>query len=369
MPAIACCVMHWLGLGLGQSAGGTQVERTADRGVGLAPCRPEVRLFSARPRHPARPENLLPSPVPVRLRHPELADRLALEVEFDQDCSLITDNPAIMAGLDDDDLRSRELDSAAVRILDVDLAAGQEPDVRVHAEVGADDRFHVFWFRGRSNPVPLWRSAGGETINPAAQFFSTRALQRSTPHQISGMPDREIPSCGTADVSVFLLTRDGANSRIPLVSFCRETRAPRARPLPHGRGSDGKSRIINDAIRAPTVREGLLHSRTPVSRQKRVSPQGASSARYSRRRLLRTAVPDRDFQSEIVEADARQQLYAVAGFAGGADGGQGNARAGFADAHRVVHARVVGEEFGGAQGAGIGQQDGEALAWGGGGRP
>src|ERR1019366_2110955 len=144
MPAIACCVMHWLGLGLGQSAGGTQVERTADCGVGLAPGRPEFRLFSDRRRHPARPENLLPSPVPVRLRHPELADRLALEVEFDQDRSLITDNPAIMTGLDDDNLGRRELDSAAVRILDVDLVAGQEPDVRLHAEIGADDRFHVF---------------------------------------------------------------------------------------------------------------------------------------------------------------------------------------------------------------------------------
>jgi len=106
--------------------------------------------------------------VPVRLRHPELADRLALEVEFDQDRSLITDNPAIMTGLDDDDLRSRELDSAAVRILDVDLAAGQETDVRVHAEIGADDRFCVFGpgrrrFRGirsRRNPAS-WRAPGG----------------------------------------------------------------------------------------------------------------------------------------------------------------------------------------------------------------
>jgi hypothetical protein len=48
-----------------------------------------------------------------------------------------------VTGLDDDNLRSRELDSAAVRILDVDLATGQKPDVRVHAEIGADDRFHV----------------------------------------------------------------------------------------------------------------------------------------------------------------------------------------------------------------------------------
>src|ERR1019366_6104386 len=144
VPDIACCGMHRLGFGFGKSGGGTQAERTAGCGVGLAPGRPEFRLFSERRRHFARPENLLPSPVPVRSRHSELADRLALGVEFDQDRSLITDNPAIMTGLDDDDPRSRELDSAAVRILDVDLAAGQEPDVRVHAEIGADDRFHVF---------------------------------------------------------------------------------------------------------------------------------------------------------------------------------------------------------------------------------
>ena len=52
-----------------------------------------------------------------------------------------------------------------------------------------------------------------DKINPAAQFFSTRALQRSTPHQISGMPDREIPSCGTADVSVFLCKRFPLDTR------------------------------------------------------------------------------------------------------------------------------------------------------------
>src|ERR1017187_3319307 len=137
--------MHWLGFGLGRSAGGTQVERTAGCGVGVGSRQARVPAFlRAVATNSDRPENLLRSPVPVRSRHSELADRLALEVEFDQDRSLITDNPAIMTGLDDDDLRSRKLDSAAVRILDVDLAAGQEPDVRVHAEIGADDRFHVF---------------------------------------------------------------------------------------------------------------------------------------------------------------------------------------------------------------------------------
>src|ERR1017187_2248751 len=53
-----------------------------------------------------------------------------------------------------------------------------------------------------------------------------------------------------------------------LASFCRETRFPRVRTLPNGRGSDSKSRSFNETIRAPTVREGLLRRRMAVSRQK-----------------------------------------------------------------------------------------------------
>jgi hypothetical protein len=115
--------------------------------------------------------------VPVRLRHPELADRLALEVEFDQDRSLIPDNPAIMTGLDDDDLWSRELDSTAVRILDVDLAAGQEPDVRVHAEIGPDDRFHVFGpaKSRRVDDAFYATGAGSNNINLGASDFAAFA--------------------------------------------------------------------------------------------------------------------------------------------------------------------------------------------------
>src|ERR1017187_10248834 len=174
--------MHWLGFGLGRSAGRTQVERTAGCGVGV-----RVGVGSRQARVPAflraaatnsdRPENLLRSPVPVRSRHSELADRLALEVEFDQDRSLITDNPAIMTGLDDDDLRSRKLDSAAVRILDVDLAAGQEPDVRVHAEIGADDRFHVFGPAKSRRVDDAFHAtgAGSNNINLGAADFAAFA--------------------------------------------------------------------------------------------------------------------------------------------------------------------------------------------------
>src|ERR1017187_5872089 len=57
-------------------------------------------------------------------------------------------------------------------------------------------------------------------------------------------------------------------TKTELVSFCRETRFPRVRTLPNGRGSDSKSRSFNETIRAPTVREGLLHRRMAVSRRK-----------------------------------------------------------------------------------------------------
>src|SRR5262249_60962023 len=77
------------------------------------------------------------------VRHAETGDRIALEVELDQHDRLVADHPAIVPGLDGDDLRRAVLDDAAVGVLDVDLAAREEADVRVHAEVGADDRLHV----------------------------------------------------------------------------------------------------------------------------------------------------------------------------------------------------------------------------------
>ena len=83
------------------------------------------------------------SPVCVRGRHPEAVHGVALEVELDQDDRLLADDPAVVARLDRDDLRRLVLDDAAVGVLDVDLAAREEADVRVHAELGADDRLHV----------------------------------------------------------------------------------------------------------------------------------------------------------------------------------------------------------------------------------
>jgi len=45
--------------------------------------------------------------------------------------------------LDGNDLRSRELQSATIRVLNVNLPASKEPDMCVHAEIGPGHCFHV----------------------------------------------------------------------------------------------------------------------------------------------------------------------------------------------------------------------------------
>ena len=81
--------------------------------------------------------------MPMPFRHPEPSDRVPLEIELDQDNRLAADDPAVMAGLDCDDLRRFVLDHATVGIFDVDFSADEESDMRVHAEVGSDGRLHV----------------------------------------------------------------------------------------------------------------------------------------------------------------------------------------------------------------------------------
>ena len=55
---------------------------------------------------------------------------------------LIADHPPVMTGIDRDDLRRFVLGDASVRVLDVDLAAREKADMRVHAAIGADHRLH-----------------------------------------------------------------------------------------------------------------------------------------------------------------------------------------------------------------------------------
>src|SRR5258705_13557544 len=81
--------------------------------------------------------------MPMRIRHSETADGIALEVELDQHHRLLTHHPAVMSRFDRHNLWSLVFDDTAVGVFDVNLATRKETDVRVHAEVSADNWFHV----------------------------------------------------------------------------------------------------------------------------------------------------------------------------------------------------------------------------------
>src|ERR1700736_285186 len=81
--------------------------------------------------------------MPMRFWHSQTAGSIALEVNFNQHRRLIADDPTVMAWLDRHNLRRLVFDDTAVRVFDVDLSSDEEADVGVHAEIGADHRFHV----------------------------------------------------------------------------------------------------------------------------------------------------------------------------------------------------------------------------------
>jgi hypothetical protein len=83
------------------------------------------------------------SAVAMGIGHPEAADGVALEVEFDQHHWLLAHNPTIVAWFDRQDLRSLVFHDTTVGIFDMDRALGQEADMGVHAQVGPHKRFHV----------------------------------------------------------------------------------------------------------------------------------------------------------------------------------------------------------------------------------
>jgi len=75
--------------------------------------------------------------------HPETTDRVSFEIELDEHDRLVADDPSVVFRLDRDDLRGLAFHAAAIRVFDVNPSASEEADMRVHAVVGADDRFHV----------------------------------------------------------------------------------------------------------------------------------------------------------------------------------------------------------------------------------
>src|SRR6476620_9862662 len=63
----------------------------------------------------------------VAVGHPKPPDGVPLEVEFDQHDGFAPDDPAIMAGVDGDNLWRLVLDDAPIGVFDVDLTADEDP--------------------------------------------------------------------------------------------------------------------------------------------------------------------------------------------------------------------------------------------------
>src|SRR5271165_2243158 len=81
--------------------------------------------------------------VRVFLGHAQCAHGTATEINLDDYGRLVADDESVVAGLDAQHLRGTEVEDAAVGKFHVNLAPSQETYVRMHAEVGSDQRLHV----------------------------------------------------------------------------------------------------------------------------------------------------------------------------------------------------------------------------------
>jgi hypothetical protein len=66
-------------------------------------------------------------------RQSEFRDSVALEIELDDYGRFFADHPSIMTGFYHKDLRSPKVKRATIGVLDMDVAACEEPYVSMHA--------------------------------------------------------------------------------------------------------------------------------------------------------------------------------------------------------------------------------------------
>jgi hypothetical protein len=81
--------------------------------------------------------------VGVFFGEPEAARGSFLRVELDEDGRLVADDPGVVPGFQHDHLRRDVLELATVAVLALDVAAREETDVCVHAQLRADRGLHV----------------------------------------------------------------------------------------------------------------------------------------------------------------------------------------------------------------------------------
>ncbi len=77
------------------------------------------------------------------VRHAEARDGFLFEVELDEHGGFLADDPTLVSRFDGNNLWPFEFQQASVAVFELELPADEESHVRVHAQVGADDRLHV----------------------------------------------------------------------------------------------------------------------------------------------------------------------------------------------------------------------------------
>lgn len=83
------------------------------------------------------------------------------EIEFNEHGRLVSDDPGIVSWRDGHNPRGGKFQNAAILILDVNLTSGEKSHVRVHADIGSDNRLDV---RG---PAKAWRIDQALDARPA----------------------------------------------------------------------------------------------------------------------------------------------------------------------------------------------------------
>jgi hypothetical protein len=116
----------------------------------------------------------------VYRRQAEAGSRVIYKIEFNDDRRHVADNPAVVAGFDDDHLRRNIIEGAAVGELHMDMASGKETDVGMHAGFGADVRLDI----ARAPGIGASRGSVAIAASSEKKFRSAEGYRRGHSHSM-----------------------------------------------------------------------------------------------------------------------------------------------------------------------------------------
>jgi hypothetical protein len=131
--------------------------------------------------------------------HAEALDGFALEVELDQHGGPFADDPTVVSGFDCNNLWRFEFQQASVAVFELELSADEESHVRMHAQLGPDDRLHVLRPPESSrehHPFDPTGPGACDLERDAADDAPFRSLDRSHEHSVATLHNAgRLPGC------------------------------------------------------------------------------------------------------------------------------------------------------------------------------